>query len=408
MGPADEHDEGHDADDPLEGHDDAHREPGGDRPRGAPPDRLDRLWVHPSELHPVPRRTRARMRLRTLVVPLASGLAGAVIAVLALGALGVLSDDKDPGTEQAVEQVAAGDAAVAQLVDAVAPGLVMVTVSDVNGARRASGVALRHAGEILTSARVVGESPSAVITTEDGETLDATVVGRDPTTDLALLAVDTPLQAVPLAEETLRTGESVWIVGAHPPGETNPWISSGVVSSTDSLVAELSGPTTSGLLESDALATAWSSGGALIDRTGAVAGIVLAPVGERRSAYAVPITLAIAIANDLRANGYAAHGALGVEGTDSPAGPIVTDVPPDSTAAQAGVLPNDIVLAVDGRSVLNMAELIATVRSYQPGAVVELELLRGAEPLLVEMALASTVPEAPPDPTASSQPEAAP
>jgi S1-C subfamily serine protease len=234
------------------------------------------------------------------------------------------------------------------------------------------------------------------------------VVGRDPTTDLALLAVDTPLQAVPLAEETLRTGESVWIVGAHPPGETNPWISSGVVSSTDSLVAELSGPTTSGLLESDALATAWSSGGALIDRTGAVAGIVLAPVGERRSAYAVPITLAIAIANDLRANGYAAHGALGVEGTDSPAGPIVTDVPPDSTAAQAGVLPNDIVLAVDGRSVLNMAELIATVRSYQPGAVVELELLRGAEPLLVEMALASTVPEAPPDPTATSQPEAAP
>jgi hypothetical protein len=55
-----------------------------------------------------------------------------------------------------------------------------------------------------------------------------------------------------------------------------------------------------------------------------------------------------------------------------------------------------------------MAELMATVRSYQPGAVVELELLRGAEPLLVEMALASTVPEAPPDPTASSQPEAAP
>ena len=306
----------------MEGHDDAHREPGGDRPRGAPPDRLDRLWVHPSELHPVPRRTRARMRLRTLVVPLASGLAGAVIAVLALGALGVLSDDEDPGPEQAVEQVAAGDAAVAQLVDAVAPGLVMVTVSDANGARRASGVALRHAGEILTSARVVGESPTAVITTEDGETLDATVVGRDPTTDLALLAVDTPVQAVPLAEETLRAGESVWIVGAHPPGETNPWISSGVVSSTDSLVAELSGPTTSGLLESDALATAWSSGGALIDRTGAVAGIVLAPVGERRSAYAVPDRRSRSRSPTTCAtNGYAAHGALRRRGHRQPGRP---------------------------------------------------------------------------------------
>jgi S1-C subfamily serine protease len=94
----------------------------------------------------------------------------------------------------------------------------------------------------------------------------------------------------------------------------------------------------------------------------------------------------------LRENGWVAHGALGVEGTDSPAGPIVTEVPADSTAAIAGVLPNDVVIAVDGRSVLNMAELMATVRAYAPGDVVELELLRGTEPVLVEMPLAGTPP----------------
>ena len=384
MGPAaDEHDEGDDGhnDDPLESE---------ERPLGAPPDRLDRLWVHPSELHPIPRRTRFRLRTRSLVMPVAAGILGALAAVGVLAALGTFNGDDDPSPEQAQEQAAAQDAAVAQLVDAVAPGLVTVTVSDANGARRSSGVAIRHAGEVLTSARILGEAQTATVTTEDGETLAATVIGRDSTTDLALLAVDSPVQAVPLAETTLRTGDSVWIVGAHPPGETSPWISDGVVSSTDSLVAMPDGPTTSGLLESDALATAWSAGGALIDRTGAVTGIVLAPVGQARSAFIVPIALAIEVANDLRTNGWAAHGALGVEGTDTPAGPTVTEVPPDSAAALAGVLPGDIVVSVDGRSVLNMAELLATVRSFAPGETVELEILRAGEPMLLEMPLAGT------------------
>jgi S1-C subfamily serine protease len=274
----------------------------------------------------------------------------------------------------------------------VSPGIVLVTVNDSLGARQASGVCVRHSGDVLTSAAIIGGATTAQVTTTTGETLNATVVGRDDASGLVLLHSEQPLRAVPLSEATTRAGDSVWVFGAQSPKEGSPWISSGIVSSADAVVANAPGPMTGGLLETDALGTAGTAGGALVDRTGAVNGIVLWPQGEHRGAYAVPIARAVKIADELHENGYVAHGAMPVEAKDSPTGPQIIAVPPNSPAARAGLQPNDVIVAIDGSDVLTVANLVATMQAYAPGNSVELDVVRNGQPMNVEVALGSTAP----------------
>jgi S1-C subfamily serine protease len=399
MGPeGDEDHEGHQEgrdDDPMGADED-------DRPLGAPPDRMDRIWVHPTELSPVRSPSRARARFGKLVMPLAAGALGAIVAIAVLGVLGAFDDEDTPRAGPVDVQFGPGDEAVSQLADTVAPGLVLVTVRDANGTRQASGVCVRHSGEVLTSTEVIGSAESAQITTSDGDLVAATVTGRDPVTGLALLSAERPLRAAPISDVRGTPGDSVWIFGAHPPSVASPWISSGILSSIDAVVAvSPGGPMTRGLLETDALGSVWASGGALVDRTGAVNGIVLAPTLSSRSAYAVPIRTAVTIANELREDGFVPHATMPIEGIDTPAGPTVTAVPPDSPAAAAGIVAGDVIVAIDGREVVDLAHLTAVVHGYRPGNEVEVEVVRAGEPMKLEVTLASTEPPAPPAPPPS-------
>jgi putative serine protease PepD len=383
-----------------EGRDDHDDDPFGadddddERPLGAPPDRMDRVWVHPAELSPVKPPAR-RARRSTLLVSLAAGALGAVAAVVVLGIVGAFDRAAPDPRSAAVERtVAEGDAALSQIAHAVAPGLVIVTVKDAMGARQSSGVCVRHSGDILTSAATVGGATAAEITTTTGEHLDAKVVGRDDTTGLVLLQAARPLRATPLSDESIHTGDSTWIFGAQPPGATSPWVSRGIVSSADALLAVPGGPQTGGLLETDALGTTWSAGGALVDRTGAVSGIVLWPQGEHRGAYAVPIARAIDMTDELKENGYVVHGAMRIQAVDTPTGPQVTGVPRNSAAERAGVAVGDVIVAVGNRAVLDVSGLTATTTAYGPGKVVQVTLLRGGRPTNVEVTLESTPPAA--------------
>jgi putative serine protease PepD len=382
-------DEGHEA------HDDDRLGADDDRPLGPPPDRMDRLWVHPAELSAVapPRRSRRS----ALLVPLAAGALGAIAAVVVLGTVGAFDRRTNDPQSQAVERrVAEGDAALSRIARAVAPGLVLVTVKDNGGARQSSGVCVRHSGDVLTSAATVGAATAADITTITGEHMSAKVVGRDDPTGLVLLQADTPLRAAPISDATIRAGDTVWIFGAQQPGSTSPWISRGIVASADALVADTSGPMTGGLFETDALSTTWSAGGALVDRTGAVGGIVLWPQGEHRGAYAVPITHAINIADELKEHGYVGHGTIRVETVDSPAGPTVTAVPKNSAAERAGMQNGDVIATIDGQAVLGVADFGATLHSYSPGKVVEVTFSRNGQLMKVSVTLESTAPTAPP------------
>jgi len=183
----------------------------------------------------------------------------------------------------------------------------------------------------------------------------------------------------------------VWVVGAPGPGDTSLWMSSGLVASIDSRVAVSNGPTTSGLLETAAASGAASSGGALVDRSGAVTGIVLWPIGDDRVTYAVPISTALAVADDLRAQGFTTHGALGVNGVNGKDGPTVTDVVAGGSAQHAGVHVDDVIESVGKHEVDSMNDLMALVRHYRPGQSVTLELQRGTKTVRVSATLGSMV-----------------
>jgi S1-C subfamily serine protease len=168
-------------------------------------------------------------------------------------------------------------------------------------------------------------------------------------------------------------------------------MSNGLVASTDSLVSVAGGPTTSGLLETGAASSTASSGGALVDKSGKVTGIVLAPVSGKHMTYAVPIDTALAIANDLRDQGYTTHGALGIDGINSDDGPTVTSMDAEGPAALAGVRVGDVFESVDHRQVDTMSDVMALVRHDRPGEAVELVLRRGSETLTMIARLTSLI-----------------
>jgi|tagenome__1003787_1003787.scaffolds.fasta_scaffold20981241_4 S1-C subfamily serine protease len=383
-----------------------HEDDDRDRPPSALPDPLDRLWLHPSELAPLAAAATAPPQARTRpmwATTLVSGAAGAILTLAVLGAVGALGGSSGTTPKRSVVPTSVPIMTARALAVAVAHSVVAVSVRGDSGTRRGSGVCVHRAGDILTSDRLVGSATSVNVTTADGVVHKARVVGRDTTTDLALLSLTSGAASsttvasddfgvpAPFATEPPDAGDSVWVVGAPSPGDTALWMSSGVLASIDSRVAAPDGPITSGLLETGAASGSASSGGALVDRTGDVTGIVLSPVDDNRVTYAVPIATALKVAADLRTQGYTAHGALGINGASPPSGATVTAVVTNGPADTAGVRVNDIIESVGNHEVDTMNDLMALIRHYPPGQPVELGLKRGDRTLRVTVTLGSLV-----------------
>jgi len=379
---------------------------GPDLPSSSLPHPLDRLWLHPSELSRLPSGSTTRTKL-PWATTLVAGAAGAILTLAVLGAIGDLGRPSDHPPESTVVPTSTPIAAARTVAIAVADSVVAVSAHDKFGTRRGSGVCIRQSGEILTSDRLIGDANTIDVTTADGVVHPARVEGRDATTDLVLLDVEPGTRTTQdldssqspdskalgepaqFASQAPRPGDTVWVVGAPSPGNSTPWMSSGLVASTDSLVAMSSGPTTSGLLETAAASNPASMGGALVDYSGEVTGIVLSPVGDDRMTYAVPIATALSIADDLRVYGYATHGALGISGIDAAAGPTVTAVISGGPASRAGVRVGDVIDSVDSHEVYSMDDVMAVVRHDRPGQSVDLVLQRGAATVQLRVTLTS-------------------
>jgi putative serine protease PepD len=182
----------------------------------------------------------------------------------------------------------------------------------------------------------------------------------------------------------------VWVVGAPVPGTNASWMSNGILSSADVIVATMAGPMTSGLIETDALTSDAAAGGALVDHSGSVVGIVLDHVDTNGTTYAVPISDAVSVAKQLHDNGVAEHGTAGFVGSDSTHGPTVATVTAGGPAARAGVRTGDVVDSVDGRAVDSMSDVEALVRGDNPGQPVAFQLTRGDDQVNVRVVLGST------------------
>ncbi len=273
-----------------------------------------------------------------------------------------------------------------------------------------SGVIYRPDGYIITNNHVIEGAEEVNVAFADGTVEQAGVVGTDAYTDLAVVRVGRDgLPAADFAENLdLRIGELAVAIGS--PSGFQSTVSAGVISGLNrDLPPELTGAGEGAaalvdLIQTDAGISPGNSGGALAGENSRVIGINVAylppgQTGAENIGFAIPSTTAISVADQLIETGEAEHPLLGVNltpltpqvaedydlGVES--GVLVTNVPQDGPAANAGVEPGDVITAVGGEDVTDPGDVISALRDYSPGETVDLSAVSGGEERQFEVTL---------------------
>jgi len=376
--------------------------------------------------------------------PFVAGLAGGlVVGVLGLAAIAAGWVEGGTTTTTTVAATGSTDAAPAQTVPASGGALSAGEIYDRDGGAVAyieaeqkqttsaspfepmpqqggtatgSGFLIDNEGHILTNAHVVDGSSNVTVQMggDDGETLDAKVLGEDTSTDVAVIQVDpSQVDAEPLQlgdSDGLDVGDGVVAIG-NPFGLDNS-VTSGIVSALQRQISAPDGFTISNVVQTDAAINPGNSGGPLIDADGDVIGInsQIATGGGSEGnvgvGFAVPINTAKTVAQQLIADGSADHAYIGIKGgdltpeiadtlnLDVDEGAIVQGVTKDSPAEQAGLqagseevtidgqpikADGDVITAVDGEKITGMDDLVALVNTKQPGDEIELTVYRDGD-----------------------------
>jgi S1-C subfamily serine protease len=280
-------------------------------------------------------------------------------------------------------------------------------------AAEGSGVIYRSDGMIITNNHVItddADNPVSDIkvTFATGETLPATIVGRDPLTDLAVVKVQ-PTGKLPAAKFVAgapQVGEYAVAIGS-PLGFENS-VTLGIVSGLGRSLSGISasaGIAYTNLIQTDAPISPGNSGGALANAKGEVIGINVAylPPGQTGAVnigFAIPSVTAVSVADQIIATGKAVHAYLGVGtqpvtpqlqeqfGLSRSSGLMIAEVAPNSPASQAGLQQGDIILKVDGQDVTDSAALAAQIRNMQPGDQVKLVIDRKGTEQTINVTLA--------------------
>jgi S1-C subfamily serine protease len=353
-----------------------------DAARRPPPHPLDRPWIHPAEVMSGPRRPlvgtpRRSSRRRDLAVAVGAGAVGAVAVVVLLAAMGAFSSERGDTTARSTAATRDTDIA-ARIAGRVAPSIVSIAVLTPAGLRRASGVCVGD-GRVLTTASALGGSQVVDLVTSDGGHHDGRIVGEDPITDLALVRVDgAPLEPIAGSDDDVDAGR--WFVAVSGGDGSGHWVSTGVVASVGGWVHTASAPAEprAGLIATAATMPASSAGGALLDRDGRLVGIITGPAADGGGAVATPAAMARAVAAQLERDGHAGHGRLWIRAQDnpSPRGTLVTEVVEGGPAARAGVRVGDVIVRIDGRSVVDTAALVYALHLRRPGSRIVLDVRR--------------------------------
>jgi S1-C subfamily serine protease len=329
----------------------------------------DRLWRHPSEIgeHPLLGRPRPpESRLRTATV-----LAAAIGALLATG----VAAASDHAGRHRRETVAAG-AALRRVAQQARRHVVAIHVDG----QSASGLLFGDGAHVLTAASALGSARSARVDVPGAGRRTARLAGADPETNLAVLSLPgRPAAADGLAPAPApRAGQVAVAVGRE--------MAVGVVRSVGRRVALPGGPPLLDMIETDLSLPDTASGQPLVDLAGATVGLTVVVDGR---AWAVPVSVARDVGEQLAAGGKVVRSWLGVDGDDLdeatarqlglPGGAVVKAVHDASPARAAGLSSRDVITAVDGAPVDSMASLTVAVRNRKPGAVVDIEVVHDGE-----------------------------
>jgi S1-C subfamily serine protease len=375
---------------------------------------------------------------------LAGGLVVAVVGLIAIAAGWVKSSGDEissltatPLAQPAPRPVSGKGLTVNQIYEQDSPGVVFIQAQSAprpasplnpfgggGGSATGSGFVIDHAGHILTNAHVVDGAQRIEVTlgnTDSSQPVSARVVGKDPSTDVALLQVDAPSdQLHPLAlgdSSQLQVGDSVVAIG-NPFG-LDRTVTTGIVSALQREIKAPNGFTINNVIQTDAAINPGNSGGPLLGADGRVIGInsqieSAGGGGNVGIGFAVPINTAHEVVQQLLANGTVEHAYLGISGTDvTPQlanvlnlsvkqGALVQSVVSGGPADKAGVkgghatasiggqrvrAGGDVITAIDGNAVAGMEDVISVVNQKQPGDEVELSLADGSQQRTVTVTL---------------------
>jgi S1-C subfamily serine protease len=377
---------------------------------------------------------------RTFFIPFVSALIGGGTVVAVVAALGGLGSSQKTVTEvQAAAPIPTSTSTAApkggattttpsahEIYERVAPSVAYVTSNVVSktespfgfgegqeeqGTATGSGFVINSNGTILTNWHVVENAVKVTVSFEHGKTVEAHVVGKDPSNDLAVLHVPTEgLNLHPLTlgdSSSVQVGEPVLAIG-NPFGLSRT-LTTGIISALQREITAPNGFTIDNVLQTDAPINPGNSGGPLLNAEGDVIGINSqietgggGSDGNVGIGFAVPIDTAKAELPELEKGGTVAQAYLGVEtltidgslaalNLPVKSGALVEKVEAGTAAAKAGIragnieakiggsevsVGGDIIVGVDGKKISNSEELASVIGSKKPGDKVSIELLR--------------------------------
>jgi putative serine protease PepD len=351
-----------------------------------------------------------------LALVLGGGLAGGAIAAM----IGNGTTYASPTAVQpASNRGATGIAAIAR---AVQPSVVSITVTAPGGQSEGSGVVMRSDGTILTNNHVVADAAQGgqiSVKFSDGKKANATVLGTDAATDLAVIKASGMSGLRPAtfgSSDRLQVGDPVVAIGS--PLGLEGSVTSGIISALHRTLSEAgndqrqlpqmpglqsqsSGPgaTIGDAIQTDAAINPGNSGGPLVNGVGQVVGVNTAIAtsgggnGSIGVGFAIPIDTAKQVAEQLIKSGKATHAYLGVtlsDATGNQQGALVASVQSGTPAASAGLQEGDIVTQVDGKSIDGADTLSAAIRGHHPGDKIALTYVRGGQKHTTDVSLASS------------------
>ena len=377
----------------------------------------------PQQPAPKPPRKGRRTLLRVLacvgVVALGfgGGLGGAVLASrTGLTGNQVVVQQVQRDTSDAANANSTGGESMSlqQISSVVSPSVVAITTEQMSGSQTwfggyyvqsgaGSGVIISQDGYILTCAHVVDGATSVKVQLQNGETYDASIVGSDATSDIAVIKIEaTGLTPAVIGDsDALAVGETVVAVG-NPLGTLSNTVTDGIISALNREVTVEDNDMT--LLQTNASISPGNSGGGLFNANGELIGVVNAKSSYSEAegiGFAIPIDSAMEIAQQLIENGAVIRPALGVKILDvmdantasqlgvSATGVYVVEVTAGGGAEAAGVQAGDRIIAVDDTAVSSSNSVKSYLADKQVGDTVNLQVEREGKVLTLTVTLGS-------------------
>ncbi|MGO1888445.1 MAG: DegQ family serine endoprotease, partial [Halomonas sp.] len=265
-----------------------------------------------------------------------------------------------------------------------------------------SGFVISDDGYVMTNAHVVQDADEILVRLNDRRELSAEVIGSDPQTDVALLKIDAnDLPALTLGDsDDLKVGE--WVAAIGSPFGFDHSVTAGIVSAINrTLPRDAYVP----FIQTDVAINPGNSGGPLFNLEGEVVGInsqiFTRSGGFMGVSFAIPINVAMEVADQLREDGRVNRGWLGVMiqpvsqdlaesfGMQNAIGALIADLDPEGPAAQGGLQVGDVILEVNGEEVERSSSLPRLIGKGEPGSEVELTVMRDGEGMSESVELGS-------------------